>query len=33
MDEELKAPEIEEARTKYADDKSVMKVRLFHRPM
>ena len=33
MDEALKAPDVAEARTKYADDKSVMKVRLFHRPM
>lgn len=33
MDEALKAPDVDEARTRYADEKSVMKVRLFSRPM
>lgn len=33
MDQALKTPEVETAKTRYADDKGVMKVRLFHRPM
>lgn len=33
MDEALKSPEVVEARTKYQDSKSVMKVRLFHPPV
>lgn len=33
MDEALKIKEVDEVKTRYADDKGVMKVRLFHRPM
>lgn len=33
MDEALKVSEVEEAKAKYTDDKGVMKVRLFLRPM